>query len=153
MLSDHPINEVALIGEIDFLDSINEAEVENKKSRFNIKKIGHCKIEVYNGEGQIPHFHIIGINRTFNCCVRIYDAHFFSHGNKNRDTLNTQQCKGLNDWLSQINTKSLPSAPVTNWQMIVYLWETFNPDCIFPERLKVIEQPDYSTMTMFRDQI
>lgn len=39
MLPDHPINEVALIGEIDFLDSINEAEVENKKSRFNNKKL------------------------------------------------------------------------------------------------------------------
>ena len=69
--------EVYLIGEIDFSQSLNESEIGSKNSRFSIKKVGPCKIEVYNVEGQIPHFHISGISKKFNCCVRIYDAHFF----------------------------------------------------------------------------
>jgi len=153
MLPDHPTKEVYLIGEIDFSQSLNESEIDSKNSRFSIKKVGPCKIEVYNGEGQIPHFHITGISKKFNCCVRIYDAHFFSHGNKYRDTLNASQCTELNNWLMQINSKSLPNAPVTNWQMIVYMWENSNPDCKYPEKLKTDSQPDYSKMSLFRDEI
>jgi hypothetical protein len=151
MLPDHPTKEIALIGEIDFSQSINESEIGNQNSRFSIKKVGPCKIEVYNGEGQIPHFYITGIGKKFNCCVRIYDAHFFSHGNKYRDTLNSSQCNDLNNWLMQINSKM--AVPMTNWQAIKSLWETLNSDCKYPEKLKTTSQPDYSKMSLFRDEI
>lgn len=151
MLPDHPTIDTFLIGEINFSQSLNESEISDKKSRFSIKKVGPCKIEVYSGEGTIPHFHIIGIGKKFNCCVRIYDAHFFSHGNKYRDTLNSSQCLELNIWLQEINSKS--AVPMTNWQMIKTLWEISNSDCKYPERLKTDLQPDYSKMSLFRDEI
>ena len=138
-----------LIGELEFSDIINENEVGGN-SRFSIRKIGQCKIEVYSGEGQIPHFHITGIAKKFNCCVRIYDAHFFSHGNKYRDILNATQCMELNTWLKEINPKVIPAQ--TNWVTIRNMWELANPDCKFSEKLKVKEQPDYTKMTMFRDE-
>ena len=147
--------DILTVGTIDFNDILNEAEISSIGPRYRVKNIGPCKVEVYGDEGQIPHFHIVGISKKFNCCVRIYDNHFFSHGNKNRDTLNHQQCIELNKWLSEISANQIldSTTPSTNWKVIEFSWRLANPDCKFPDRLKVTEQPDYSKMSEFRDTI
>ena len=138
-------------GIIIFSDSLNESEINYKNSRIKPKKIGECKVEVYGSEGPIPHFHIYNKDKSFNCCIRIYDNHFFSHGNKYRDILNTSQCRELDEWLRQINDKSL--VPMTNWQAIVYMWEAANGECKYPESKKVKVQPDYTKINTFKDII
>ena len=57
------MNEVFNIGIIDF-DEYNfiltEEEISDNNSRPNFKgSVGKCKVEVYGGEGPIPHFHIL----------------------------------------------------------------------------------------------
>lgn len=146
----HTDPEKAVIGEIDFSDIVNEKEVISS-NRYKVKNIGQCKIEIYENEGQIPHFHITGISKTFNCCVRIYEPYFFIHGNKCRDTLNTNQCKELDTWLRQQNKNSIGN--MSNWEAIVFMWYTFNPDCKYPEFKKTNKQPDYTRMNMFKDGI
>ena len=138
------------IGFISFNDEVlNETEATTNHSRFIPKKIGECKVEVYGpNEGQIPHFHIEGNN--FNCCVRVYDNHFFQHGN-HRDVLNSYQCRQLHEWLQQLNDKSL--VPITNWQTIVLSWEIANSECKYPENKKCKEQPRYDLMSEFKSGI
>lgn len=143
------MNEVE-IGTIKFSNIIKEAEVTSIRGRFNPKKIGECKICVYLSEGQIPHFHIFNLNKTFNCCVRIYEAYFFSHGNIYRDILNSSQCKELNKWLKYKNSKD---QNLTNWEYISKIWKMSNPECLYPEYLIYNKQPDYNNMMNFRDTI
>lgn len=145
----HPI-EIATIGTISFTDSFNEVEVSKRSDRFNSKKIGECKVEIYGGEGQIPHFHMYNLNKTFDTCICIYSNNYFSHGGKYTDKLNAKQCKDLYDWLKEPNTKA--AVPMTNWQMIVTMWEGNNGDnCRFPESRKVKEQPRYDDMINYKD--
>ena len=151
MLEGHQEIDILYIGEIEFPNIINENEIGNKNSRYSVKGIGKCKIEVFSGEGSIPHFHITGIANKFNCCVRIHEPFFFSHGNKYRDTLNKQQCKELNEWLKQPNR--VDEVDMTNWETIRFGWNLSNPDCRYPKNLKAASQPDYTKMTLFRDSI
>ena len=140
------------VGFITFNDEVlNETEATTKHSRFRPKNIGEYKVQVYGpNEGQIPHFHIEGIGNNFDCCVRVYDNHFFQHGN-HRDVLNSYQCRQLHEWLQQLNDKSL--TPITNWQTIVLYWEGANPECKYPENKKCREQPRYDLMSEFRSGI
>ena len=138
------------IGTIYFTDSINEAEITSKKSRFSPKHIGECKVHVYGpDEGNIPHFHIFNKDHSFECCVRIYENYFFPHGGKYTDVLNTSQCRELNNWLMKINDKVVVA--MTNWQTIVSMWEVSNPNCRYPESRKTKIQPHYESMSMFKD--
>lgn len=141
--------DILQVGFISFNDEVlNEFEVTTNHSRFRPKKIGECKVQVYGpNEGQIPHFHIEGIGNNFDYCVRVYDNHFFQHGN-HRDVLNSYQYRQLHEWLQQINDKSL--VPTTNWQAIVFGWESTNPECKYPENKKCREQPRYDLMSEFK---
>jgi len=136
-----------IVGNIVFSDYINEKEVSGINNRFRTKNIGECKIEVYGGEGPIPHFHIISINGNFDCCVRIYDNHFFQH-DIHRDTLNSRQCAESNNWLKLTSDKSIN--PITNWNYIALLWGDLNPECMYPDSKKCKEQPKYNLMKDFR---
>ena len=138
------------IGSIIFSDILNEREVSNKINRYSPKHIGECKIEVYNGEGTIPHFHIFNLDKKFESCVRIYDANFFSHGGKYKGILNSSQCRELDSWLRKINAFDKTK---TNWEYIESLWNNYNPNCLYPTNLKTILQPDYSTMNKFKEDI
>lgn len=136
------------IGDIEFFDVLKEQEI-NSGRRLNLNSIGECKIEVYGpNEGNIPHFHLYSKDmKSFRCCIRIYDANYFIHGNKYTDTLSSKQCDQLNKWLKETHPKLVG----TNWQRIVAAWEQSNPDCKFDERNKIVIQPDYSKMVNFRD--
>ena len=138
------------IGDITFSeDIINEGEAVGDRI-LNIKSIGECKIEVYTvNEGQIPHFHLFKKDHSFETCICIYSPNFFSHGGKYRDVLNRKQCKILDEYLRQ-PTKFSPNISI--WESIQIIWESGNQKtCRFPENRKVYSQPDYSSMTQFKD--
>lgn len=139
-------NMVTTIGNIAFSEPINEVEISRINNRFKPNHIGECKVEVYAGEGSIPHFHIVGVNTDFDCCVRIYDNHFFEHG-IHRDTLNAKQCQQLHDWLKRTNDRL---GNKSNWKTIVTTWEDNNPNCVYPANKKCSDMPDYSKMKNFR---
>lgn len=143
------MEKVIEIGLITFKDDFYKSiEVSKGNHRFNTKRIGECKVEVYTNEGQIPHFHIYNKNHSFESCIRIYDNHYFSHGGKYRSILSGSQAKELDYWLRLQNSKD-PN--ITNWSFIVKEWERNNINCRFPQNKKVSIQPDYSKMNSFRD--
>ena len=142
--------EVSLLGIINFDDSINEQEIGDKNNRFRTKSIGECKVEIYNGEGTVPHMHVFNKDKSFEACICIYSNNYFAHGGKYTDTFSSKQCREFNEWMSRLNTK-FPGA-LTNWQVAVGLWETDNPDCKFPENRKVRIQPHYEDMINFKDR-
>ena len=145
----HPI-EIATIGVINFKDNINEAEISNKNKRFNTKNIGEYKVEIYGGEGSIPHMHIYNSDKSFETCVCVYSNNYFSHGGKYSDKFTSKQCKEFNKWLKELNTKS--AIPMTNWEMVMTMWEGNNGnDCKFPENRKIRIQPHYEDMINYKD--
>lgn len=78
----HKDAEVVSLGSIIFEDFMNGQEIENKNKRFNPKAIGECKIEIYAGEGAVPHMHIFNSDKSFEACVCIYSNNYFAHGGK-----------------------------------------------------------------------
>ena len=136
-----------IIGTISFGEDIREVKVDSKYGRFNTINIGECNIEVYSNEGPIPHFHISNLNKTFNCCIRIYENKYFSHGGKYRDILNSRQRKQLNDYLKQI---SKDDKNKTVWEYIVKVWES---ETKYAYSNKTDIQPHYENMREFNDSI
>ena len=135
-----------LIGEIIFEGeyiNINEAEVKDNKRYNPGGNIGECKIEVYGGEGDIPHFHIFNKNGSFDTCIKIYSAEYFHHEGHIGVFDSSKDRKELDKWLRKRN-KILKNS--TNWEIIVYLWESANPNCSFPILKKTNIQPDYSKL-------
>lgn len=129
-----------VVGIINFLDVLNEREI----GRTNFKgNLGMCSIEVYNGEGQVPHFHLCSVNSKFESCIKIYSAEYFPHGGKYEGTLNSKQCKVLDKWMKEPHHGF---RGLNNWQVIAGYWETDNPDCMFPEKDKVTEKPKYDRL-------
>lgn len=146
----HKDVEVCLLGTINFEDFINEQEIENKNNRFRTKSIGECKVEIYAGEGSVPHMHIFNNNKLFEACICIYSNNYFAHGGKYTDKFTSKQCKEFNSWMNTVNMKAF--GKMTNWETAAYLWEFLNSDCRFPENRKTRIQPNYEDMINFRDK-
>lgn len=147
---DH-VDNILLLGIINFTDLISENEISRKNNRFNAKSIGECKIEIYGpNEGAVPHMHIYNSDRSFEACVCIYSNNYFSHCGKYNSKFNSKQCKEFNEWMKQPNTKTFNK--LTNWEASASLWEAANPDCKFPEKRKVTVQPHYENMINFIDE-
>lgn len=138
------------IGIINFDESINEQELENKNHRFKTKSIGECKVEIYSSEGPIPHIHVFNSDKSFETCICLHSNNYFAHGGKYTDKFSAKQCKEFNEWMSKRNTKSIGN--LTNWESAVGFWEFANPDCKFPENRKVRTQPHYENMINFKDK-
>jgi hypothetical protein len=145
----HHLATEVTIGTIIFDDLLNEDEIISKKGRFNPTGLGECKIEVYSGEGDIPHFHLFKEDNSFACCICIYSSHFFPHGGKYRSKLNSKQCKQLDDWL---DSPTKIDNRITNWGLIKIMWEIMNPQCKFPESKKVVKKPYYRNMIDFKEK-
>lgn len=146
----HKDIEAILLGTINFKDSLNEQEIEDEKYRFRTKRIGECKIEVYAGEGQVPHMHIFNSDKSFEACICIYSNNYFAHGGKYRDTFSSKQCKDFNNWMKRPNSDF--GGKATNWEVTAYLWNFLNRDCRFPNHLKTKIQPQYEDMVNFKDK-
>lgn len=145
----HKDVEVVLLGSIYFEDIINEQEIEDKTKRFRAKSIGECKIEIYAGEGSVPHMHVFNNDKSFETCICIYSNNYFAHGGKYNSKFSSKQCREFNEWMRQKNTKSAMLA--SNWESAVLLWEFLNPDCVFPQNRKVRIQPHYEDMINFKN--
>lgn len=146
----HTDEVIYLLGSVNFEELFTEQEIESKNKRFKTKSIGDCKVEIYGGEGAVPHMHVFNSNKSFEACICIYSNNYFGHGGKYDDKFSSKQCKEFNEWMSKPNTKFPGQA--TNWQIAVTLWEVANPDCKFPENRKVKTQPHYEDMINFKDK-
>ena len=131
-----------LIGSISFNNSINEQEVGGK--RFKAKSIGECKVEVYSGEGTIPHGHVYNKDKSFNSCICIYSNEYFAHGGKYNSKFTSKQSKEFNEWMKSTNTDS--PFGFTNWMVCATLWNVSNKNSKFPKERMVSTQPDYSKL-------
>ena len=133
-----------LIGELIFTEKyLNEVEIRDDKRYNPGKDIGECKIEVYGGERDIPHFHIFNKDGSFDTCIKIYSAEYFHHEGHIGVFNSSKDRKELDKWLRKRNNILKNS---TNWEIIVYLWESANPNCSFPSLKKTNIQPDYSKL-------
>lgn len=75
--------------------------------------------------GFIPHFHIIDKatrGYEFNCCVRLENNQYFSHGN-HKDKLNSKQRRMLNDFM---NAPHRNIHYRNNYEYAVNLWNDNN---------------------------
>jgi hypothetical protein len=124
------------IATITFSDN-NEATVASKQIPVDIL--------LYVGEGPIPHFHMVSKDKSFDCCICIFDNYYFSHGT-HQSVLNTEQRKLLNDFLSSQNHDS-PCA--TNWQCIRYVWIVNNKYTDGRNGDYPTNQPDYTIIRPF----
>ena len=143
-----------IIGTIDFGENLlNEVNVEdkNKFPRFKKSFSGKCTIEVYGSEGEyMPHFHIISNDKSFECCICIFDNRFFNHG-KHQGILARKDWKILDEWMSKDNSRFKDKYNVkSNWDAIVSMWKQLNGENI---NIKTIEQPDYTTIKPYKGEI
>lgn len=134
-------SEFMTIGVINFGNfGINEQTVGI--SHFG-KGIGNCKIQVFNNEGSIPHFHITNESKNFSCCVCIYEPLYFNHG-KHQDKLDSTNRKKLQKWLQSPCQKKSVNGKLTNWEYISSCWDSLENN--MNEVPKRPMQPDYSNM-------
>lgn len=93
--------------------------------------------------GKIPHFCIVDRDnpdsRNNEGCVKILEAEYFNHGNKQM-VLNSKQRKILNRFLLQSPDQGVFD---TNWDLIVYSWNINNSDTIIPDDAIM---PDYTKL-------
>lgn len=124
----------------EILEETGEILSDKGDGKLNLPGESKCKVSVYTGEGQIPHFHITaGTDKNkIETCVCIYSNSYFLHGGY-ESTLDTRQLKALRKWLDLPN-KNRPN--LSNWEYIVFSWEEANKDCRFPDFNKVKTRPE-----------
>lgn len=118
----------------------NEATVASKQIPIDIL--------LYVGEGPIPHFHMVSKDKSFDCCICIFDNYYFNHGGMHQSSLDTEQRKLLNDFMSSPNHDS-PYA--TNWQCIRSIWIANNEDTDGRRNHYPLNQPDYTSIRPFSE--
>lgn len=153
IINENSMIERRIIGTIDFgEDLINEVNVEEKNRFPQFKKSfsGKCTIEVYGKEGEhMPHFHIIATDKSFECCICIFDNRFFNHG-KHQDILARKDWKVLDDWMRKDNNKYMKNGG-NNWESIVKVWKLLNDSNNKIDSDKTI-QPDYTTIKPYKGE-
>ena len=133
-----------VVGIIDFENCINEYAVESEKNYPSINKLGKCKVEVYDNEGMVPHFHIYG--KSAEICVCLKSNKYFSHSPRHIQFSNLDQTRELNDWLSRYNVKisRQEGQKITNYQALIKVWNMLNEHAQLKPDTK---QPDYGIMS------
>lgn len=95
-------------------------------------------INVYSGEGSIPHFHVINSQTGEEGCIRIDCAEYFSHGSKDM-ILNSKEKKALNQFLHS-NSPYEEDEGKTYYMLI---WEEWNRNNRQNRMMKPQSIPDY----------
>ena len=104
--------------------------------------IGKCKVEIYNNEPNIPHFHLFNENNSFHTCICIYENKYYDHEGKYIDKLSPNQCIQLNEWMK--NKVKRYSFKNTRWNSCSFAWEFMNREGEpLPENLIGVTQPNY----------
>lgn len=88
-------------------------------------------INVYSGEGNIPHFHIINNQTHEECCIKIGVAEYFSHGSKIME-LNSKEKKELQKFLETISPYEEDDEK-TYYMLIWEEWNRNNRECRIPK--------------------
>lgn len=78
-------------------------------------------INVYSGEGNIPHFHIINSRTREEGCIKIESAEYFSHDSKIME-LNSKEKKELQNFLETIS----PYEEDDGKTYYMLIWEEWN---------------------------
>lgn len=100
------------------------------------------KVCVYSGEGPIPHIHFYSIwEGGLDGCIRLDSPQYFCHG-KHISKLNAGQRKAAAAWFAEKPRLRFKRYD-TNWEVLVELWNTANPQYELPEN---ITMPDYSKL-------
>lgn len=124
-------------GTFEFSESINE---DKGFGSMNLtKNKGTCSVYVRGKEGPIPHFHLQADNGSWEICIRLDCNCYFSHGHY-KGSLNTNQCKELDRFLSETYTKE------SRWKEMVDYWNYANK---FKTKVKI--KPDYTTLHNHKD--
>lgn len=103
------------------------------------------KYEIYvntNDMGKIPHFHLRDSatrGKEFHTCIEITKNKYFKHGNKT-DMLNSSMRKDLALFMAS-KRKLYGGIEITNWQLVVFLWNSNNSDVQIPENTPM---PNYT---------
>ena len=144
--------EIALIGEFS-IEYTEEDFLNEKTIADNIKHgktVLNYKLEVYSGEGPIPHFHLVskGENdrdKKIDTCICIFEARYFDHGT-HVSTLSSKELKVLNEFLKEQKN------PIggTYWDIIATQWYELNPDNITRYQYINKKQPDYTHMLGYK---
>ena len=124
----------SLVGSLDLSMFVDEASIG---SRINVPKLGQVQFYVYGKEGKIPHFHIISTDHSFESCLCIYEAKYFTHGSKT-GTFNRKQLEEIDRYL---RSEHPVLTGATIWQIIANTWDDNNGTKILTKKSK---QPDYS---------
>ena len=106
--------------------------------------LGECKICVYGGEKNIPHFHIESTSSNFVCCVKIYEPYYFIHPGK-EGTLNSAQREELDKYLRTKYKPAIGKSNETIWERIADYWNNANPT--YAVNRPNATQPDYNKLT------
>ena len=131
--------DITMIGRINFSENINERSVGSD----DISKLGECTVHVYDGEGNLPHCHIFNNDKSFETCVRLDIAEYFSHGNKYKDTFNSRQCRELNRWFKK---KNKANESFTNWEICKLFWNVSATNYNNKNKISINKQPDYTKL-------
>lgn len=99
---------------------------------------GNYFIYVYDNERNIPHFHIKERTGTFDCCVRLDNADYFSHSN-HTDKLTKSLKKSLIHFLKEPNKKN---KKLTNYEACVFGWNLMNEN----HEITDTNMPDYENL-------
>lgn len=104
----------------------------------------NIEINVYSGEGNIPHLHFYHKQTNRRGCIRLDVPQYFSHGNK-CDKLKAREVKNFILWLNS-NAKSFSAIGIdlTNYEYLGILWNDNNPEHIID--FTEFSQPDYSQL-------
>lgn len=78
-------------------------------------------INVYSGEGTVPHFHIINNQTHEEGCIKIQSAEYFSHGSKSME-LNSKEKKELQKFLETVS----PYEEDDGKTYYMLIWEEWN---------------------------
>lgn len=104
----------------------SHAPIKSKEKRdIKFKGIGTCEIVIHkSGEGSnIPHIHIIGKEKNFNCALMLEHSAFFNHG-VHKDILTGK--KRIDDLVAYLHQKLSDGRIV--WEFFVDSWNEQFPN-------------------------
>ena len=110
-----------------------------RHSIYAMSRVGYTsdniEIRIYTDDpGKVPHFHFR--SDKLDGCIRIDRSEYFPHGH-HTSRLNSQQVRSLVSFLRS-NSKKRPA--MTNWQVVLMLWDINNSDIELGEDYPM---PDY----------
>ena len=119
---------------------------EDKMDTIDLSKLGKCRIDVYGGEGSVPHIHIQGKN--IDTCINLIGDSYFDHG-KHTSKLSGNNEKLIKNWFKKENdnptTKKLAK---TMYDLARLNWNVKNEDNKIADNIK---KPDYEKFMSYKE--